>query len=111
MRRFFRVLNRFFMVPMFRLGMGPFFGNPLSGYVMVLRTIGRKSGRVRNVPVNCAIHRMMDDWPYSQGVAGPDGLSTTDWIPYTMFGWTDTDADGIPEILDSTPYGTTGPQP
>jgi deazaflavin-dependent oxidoreductase (nitroreductase family) len=54
-RLFFRFLNRFFMVPMFRLGMGPFFGNPLSGYVMVLRTVGRKTGKVRYVPVNYAI--------------------------------------------------------
>jgi deazaflavin-dependent oxidoreductase (nitroreductase family) len=54
-RLFFRFLNRFFMVPMFRLGLGPFFGNPISGYVMVLRTIGRKTGRVRYVPVSYAI--------------------------------------------------------
>ncbi len=55
MRLFFRFFNKFFMVPMFRLGLGPFFGNPLSGYVMVLRTVGRKSGKVRYVPVNYAI--------------------------------------------------------
>ncbi len=55
MRLVFRVLNTLFMVPMFRLGLGPFFGNPLSGYVMVLRTIGRKTGKVRWVPVNYAI--------------------------------------------------------
>src|SRR5512142_2079270 len=57
MRLFFRFLNKFFMVPMFRLGLGPFFGNPLSGYVMVLRTVGRKSGKVRYVPVNYAIYQ------------------------------------------------------
>src|SRR5512143_1717751 len=55
MRLFFRFVNKLFMVPMFRLGLGPFFGNPLSGYVMVLRTVGRKSGKVRWVPVNYAI--------------------------------------------------------
>lgn len=42
MRRIFWFLNKFFMVPMFRLGFGPFFGNPLSGYIMVLKAIGRK---------------------------------------------------------------------
>jgi hypothetical protein len=54
---------------------------------------------------------MMDDWPFQSGVAGPAGSTIDDWIPYTMFGWTDTDGDHLPEILDPTPYGTTGPQP
>lgn len=56
-RKIFRFLNKYFMVPMFRLGFGPFFGNPLSGYIMVLKTIGRKSGRVRYVPVNYTIYK------------------------------------------------------
>jgi F420H(2)-dependent quinone reductase len=55
MRRFFWFLNKFFMVPMFRLGFGPFFGNPLTGYIMVLKIIGRKTGKLRYVPVNYAI--------------------------------------------------------
>jgi deazaflavin-dependent oxidoreductase (nitroreductase family) len=55
MRRFFWFLNKFFMVPMFRLGLGPFFGNPLTGYIMVLKVIGRKTGRLRYAPVNYAI--------------------------------------------------------
>jgi deazaflavin-dependent oxidoreductase (nitroreductase family) len=55
LRRFFHFLNKFFMVPMFRLGFGPFFGNPFSGYIMVLKTVGRKSGRVRYAPVNYAL--------------------------------------------------------
>jgi deazaflavin-dependent oxidoreductase (nitroreductase family) len=56
MRRFFWFLNKFFMVPMFRLGFGPFFGNPFSGYIMVLKTVGRKTGKLRYAPVNYAIH-------------------------------------------------------
>jgi len=34
MRRIFHFLNKYFMVPMFRLGLGFFFGNPLTSYVM-----------------------------------------------------------------------------
>jgi deazaflavin-dependent oxidoreductase (nitroreductase family) len=56
LRRIFRMLNRYFMVPMFRLGFGPFIGNPLTGYIMVLKTRGRKSGRTRYSPVNYTIH-------------------------------------------------------
>ena len=55
MRRFFWFLNKFFMVPMFRLGFGPFFGNPFTGYIMVLKVIGRKTGKLRYAPVNYAI--------------------------------------------------------
>jgi deazaflavin-dependent oxidoreductase (nitroreductase family) len=55
MRSIFWLLNKFFMVPMFRLGLGPFFGNPFTGYIMVLKVIGRKSGKVRYAPVNYAI--------------------------------------------------------
>jgi hypothetical protein len=54
---------------------------------------------------------MMDDWPYLPSVAGPGGTVIDDWIPYAMFGWTDTDGDGVQEIIDTTPYGTTGPKP
>ena len=55
MRRFFWFLNKFFMVPIFQLGLGPFFGNPLTGYIMVLKVIGRRTGRLRFAPVNYAI--------------------------------------------------------
>jgi deazaflavin-dependent oxidoreductase (nitroreductase family) len=56
-RRIFWFLNKFFMVPMFQLGFGSIFGNPLSGYIMVLKTIGRKTGKVRYVPVNYTIYK------------------------------------------------------
>lgn len=56
MRKIFRVVNKYFMVPVFRLGLGYFLVNPLSGYIMVLKVIGRKSGKIRFAPVNYAIH-------------------------------------------------------
>jgi deazaflavin-dependent oxidoreductase (nitroreductase family) len=56
MRRIFWFINKFFMVPMFRIGLGFFFGNPLSGYIMVLKVVGRKSGKIRYAPVNYALH-------------------------------------------------------
>lgn len=57
LRRFFWFLNKFFMVPMFRLGWGGLRANPFSGYIMVLKVIGRKSGKQRPTPVNYAIHQ------------------------------------------------------
>jgi len=50
--RIFRILNKFFMVPLFRLGLGTYFGNPLTGYIMVMKAVGRKSGKIRYTPVN-----------------------------------------------------------
>jgi deazaflavin-dependent oxidoreductase (nitroreductase family) len=55
LRRIFKALNRHFMVPVFRLGLGPLLVNPFGGYIMVLKTIGHKTGKVRYVPVNYAI--------------------------------------------------------
>lgn len=54
-RYFFRILNKYFMVPMFRMGFGALMGNPISGYIMVTKTIGRKSGKQRFTPVNYAL--------------------------------------------------------
>jgi deazaflavin-dependent oxidoreductase (nitroreductase family) len=55
MRKGFRILNRFFMVPAFRLGLGPILGSPFGGYIMVIRNRGHISGKVRYTPVNYAI--------------------------------------------------------
>jgi len=55
LRRIFWFINKFFMVPMFRCGLGFFMGNPVSGYIMVLKTVGRKTGKTRYSPVNYAI--------------------------------------------------------
>ncbi len=81
MRRFFWFLNKYFMVPVFRLGLGGLMVNPISGYIMVLKVIGRKSGKVRYAPVNYAIHegsvfcisggRKTSDW-YKNLLATPN---------------------------------------
>jgi len=55
LRAVFRGLNHYFMVPAFRLGLGPFIGTPFGGYMMVIKTVGRKTGKVRYAPVNYAI--------------------------------------------------------
>ena len=54
-RQILKFINRFFMVPLFRLGLGLFVGNPITGYIMVVKTIGRKTGKERYAPVNYAI--------------------------------------------------------
>jgi deazaflavin-dependent oxidoreductase (nitroreductase family) len=73
MRQVFRLFNKFFMVPMFQLGFGPFFGNPFTGYIMVLKVKGRKTGKVRLTPVNYAIHR-----GHIYCISG--GRTTSDWF-------------------------------
>jgi deazaflavin-dependent oxidoreductase (nitroreductase family) len=55
LRRIFWFFNKIFMVPAFRLGLGSWIGNPITGYMIVIKTIGRKTGKVRYTPVNYAI--------------------------------------------------------
>jgi deazaflavin-dependent oxidoreductase (nitroreductase family) len=55
LRRIFRYMNSIFMVPIFRLGLGAFVGNPITGYIMVMRTTGWKTGKQRYAPANYAI--------------------------------------------------------
>jgi deazaflavin-dependent oxidoreductase (nitroreductase family) len=54
-RQLMKYANRFFMVPVLRVGLGWMMGSPLSGYIMLLRTTGRKSGLKRYTPLNYAI--------------------------------------------------------
>jgi hypothetical protein len=54
-RKVLKILNRFFMVPMFRLGLGAFVGNPITGYIMVMKTTGWRTGKTRYAPANFAI--------------------------------------------------------
>ena len=51
MRRAFWVLNKFFMLPMIRLGLLPFMGTPVGGWMMMLTTTGRRSGGSRQTPL------------------------------------------------------------
>ncbi len=55
LRKTFAYLNKFFMVPLFRLGFGRWIGTPFGGYIMVLQVRGRKTGKTRFAPVNYAI--------------------------------------------------------
>ena len=54
-RRIFHWMDQFTMVPMLRAGLGPLIGNPFTGYMMLMKTIGRKSGQPRYTPMNYAI--------------------------------------------------------
>ena len=47
MRKGFWVMNKVFMVPAFRLGLGAILGSPFGGYIMVIKTRGHLSGKTR----------------------------------------------------------------
>jgi deazaflavin-dependent oxidoreductase (nitroreductase family) len=55
LQRGFLVLNRGFMAPLAHRGLGWLIGSPLTGHIMVLRTHGRRSGLVREVPLGYVI--------------------------------------------------------
>ena len=54
-RQMLRIINKFFMVPIFRLGLGAFVGNPITGYIMLMKTTGWRTGKTRFSPANFAI--------------------------------------------------------
>ncbi len=55
LQRGFLVLNRWFMAPALKSGLGRFIGNPVTGHLMLLRTRGWRSGQVREAPLGYVI--------------------------------------------------------
>jgi hypothetical protein len=55
LHRAYGVLNRWFMVPAHRLGLGAWLATPIGGYMLLLRVPGRRTGRVRDVPLSYVI--------------------------------------------------------
>ena len=53
--RALRVLNRWFMIPALRLGLGPWIGTPMGGYILLLQVRGRRTGRLRSIPLSYLI--------------------------------------------------------
>jgi len=53
--RSLKVVNRWFMVPAHRLGLGPWIGTPIGGYILLLRVRGRRSGMIRETPLSYLI--------------------------------------------------------
>ena len=51
----FTVVNKYVGVPALKMGLGRYMSNPLTGYLMILRTRGRKSGEMRDAPLGYTI--------------------------------------------------------
>jgi len=66
--RSFRVLNRCYVLPVIKLGLGRLHANPLTGSWLLLRTTGRRTGRKREVALGYAI---LDGAVYCSAGFGP----------------------------------------
>jgi deazaflavin-dependent oxidoreductase (nitroreductase family) len=51
----FLLMNKYVGVPALKMGLGRYMSNPLTGYLMILRTRGRKSGEMRDAPLGYTI--------------------------------------------------------
>jgi deazaflavin-dependent oxidoreductase (nitroreductase family) len=51
----FNGMNKYVSVPALKMGLGRYISNPLTGYLMILRTRGRKSGEMRDAPLGYTI--------------------------------------------------------
>jgi len=69
----FNHVNRYVSVPMLRAGLGKYMSNPVSGYLMILRTRGRKSGEMRDAPLGYVV---VGDAVYCMAGFG----SRTNWL-------------------------------
>src|SRR5665811_372792 len=47
--------NKYASVPALKMGLGRYVSNPFTGYLMILRTRGRKSGEMRDAPLGYTI--------------------------------------------------------
>lgn len=55
LRRGYDLLNRWFMVPLHRLGLGAWIATPVGGYMLLLEVRGRRTGKARHVPLSYVI--------------------------------------------------------
>ncbi|MGD0019159.1 MAG: nitroreductase family deazaflavin-dependent oxidoreductase [Candidatus Limnocylindrales bacterium] len=51
----FNAMNKYVSVPALKAGLGRYMSNPLTGYLMILRTRGRKSGEMRDAPLGYTV--------------------------------------------------------
>jgi deazaflavin-dependent oxidoreductase (nitroreductase family) len=51
----FTVMNKYLAVPALKMGLGRYVSNPLTGYLMILRTRGRRSGEMRDAPLGYTV--------------------------------------------------------
>jgi deazaflavin-dependent oxidoreductase (nitroreductase family) len=51
----FTRVNKYVGVPILKMGFGSLISNPFTGYLMILRTRGRKSGEMRDAPLGYTI--------------------------------------------------------
>ena len=51
----FKTGNKYVIVPALKMGLGRYVSNPFTGYLMILRTRGRKSGEMRDAPLGYTI--------------------------------------------------------
>lgn len=105
LRRAFRWLNRYMLLH-WRLGLGPYANRrELSGQIMVLVHVGRKTGRVRRTPVNYAIvdgdvfctagFGQVADW-YRNLLANPQ---VELWLPHGWWAGVAEDVSDSPKRL------------
>jgi deazaflavin-dependent oxidoreductase (nitroreductase family) len=55
LHRGFNGMNKYFSVPALWAGLGRCISNPFTGYLMIMRTRGRKSGELRDAPLGYTI--------------------------------------------------------
>jgi deazaflavin-dependent oxidoreductase (nitroreductase family) len=51
----FTAVNKYVSVPALKMGLGRYMSNPATGYLMILRTRGRRSGEMRDAPLGYTI--------------------------------------------------------